>query len=57
MWVKMSFFSPERDISEMVMCGKVPAVYVTADFGCGSDVIEVFFNQRLLEPSGPLVNS
>merc|ERR1719317_733475 len=50
-------FSTDGAGSDMVMCGKVPNVYATVDFGCGANVEQAFSTQRLFEPSGPLVNS
>jgi len=50
-------FSTDGAGSDMVMCGQIPNVYATVDFGCGADVKEAFSNQRLFEPRGPLVNS
>merc|ERR1719431_1391105 len=50
-------FSTDGAGSDMVMCGKVPGVYSTVDFGCSSDVKQAFHVQRLFEPRGPLVNS
>lgn len=50
-------FSTDGAGSDMVMCGKVPDVYATVDFGCGANVEQAFSTQRLFEPSGPLVNS
>jgi Glycosyl hydrolases family 35 len=40
------------------MCGKIPDVYSTVDFGPGGgDMRPAFDSQRLFEPRGPLVNS
>jgi len=50
-------FSTDGAGSDMVMCGKVPDVYATVDFGCGANVGQAFSSQRLFEPNGPLVNS
>ena len=50
-------FSTDGAGSDMVMCGKVPNVYATVDFGCGANGEQAFSTQRLFEPSGPLVNS
>ncbi|XP_045581056.2 beta-galactosidase isoform X1 [Procambarus clarkii] len=50
-------FTVDSTGSSNLRCGKIPDVYATVDFGLGTDPNEIFGQQRLFEPRGPLVNS
>ena len=50
-------FSTDGCSAQLLECGSIPEIFSTVDFGIGSDPIYCFNQTRMIQSSGPPVNS